>query len=1009
MAIELFHPTPDEEPQWDEQVYGTKFQGFQYLMRFRVRDLLLVSSLYDRYLFEEDGKLYEQIQNEYEGLRVSNSPDITRVSNAEEAIRLLHDSPFDLIITTPHIEDMDALTFAQTVRKAGINTPIVLLAYDNRDLRDMMTHYDLSIFERIFIWQGDFRLLIGIMKDVEDRHNVDHDTRIAGVQSIILIEDDIRYYSTFLPIAYTEVLKQTQRLISEGINISHKVLRMRARPKILLCRTYEEACGYFDKYEDTILGVISDVDFPRNGRQDPKAGIAFARHVKERHQDIPILLQSYVAENEQEAHETGAGFILKDSPSLRDDLRSFMTHYLSFGDFIFRTPDGDEVGRASDLQSLEQRLHEVPDESISYHAERNHFSNWLKARTEFWLAHMLRPKKVTDYPNVEGLRAHLINSLHNYIRMRQQGIIMDFSRDSFDPSSSFARIGTGSVGGKARGLGFINMMIHNYSVRRKFDDVEINVPPGVVIATDVFDYFLNENHLREFAIITEDDDELTRRFLEAPRLPEDVVKLLGEFLDGMKEPLAVRSSSLLEDSQYHPFAGVYETYMIPNNHPNPFIRLTELLTTIKRVYASTFYKSPRDYIKHTSYRIDQEKMAVIIQRMIGAPHGTRFYPDFSGVGRSHNFYPLAPQRSEDGIASVALGLGKTIVEGGMTVRFCPRYPDHLPQFSSPSQYRDNNQKDFYALELTGNPLDPGEGFMNLLKQYELRTAEKDGTLMWLGSTYSSENDSIYEGTSRDGIRLVTFSSILRRNTFPLAGILDYLMHMGSWGMGSPVEMEFAVNLSVPDGISKEFGVLQMRPVAIGREVESIEVEVNDRESVLCHSRRVLGHGVMRDLQDIVFVDVHSFDRSKSRQVAKEITAMNQELTEQERPYLLIGVGRWGSLDPWLGIPVKWDQIAGAKAIIETGFKDIEVAPSQGSHFFQNITSFMVGYFTVDTSSEDAFLDWRWLFDQPAAQQTEFVRHIRLDSPLIIKMDGRQNRGIILKPSGSTLEEELKER
>ena len=992
------HATYDFGQLWVEHGYGTRFQGFQNLMRLRIRDVLIVSSLYDLYLFEEDGRLYELIRNEYQGLHLSHSPELTRVSSGKEAINLAKEEKrFDLIITTLHIEDMHAVKFARLMREEGLNIPIVLLAYDNRELNDLMMHGDTSVFDRVFVWLGDFRLVIAIIKHIEDKLNVENDTRIAGVQSIILIEDNVRYYSSFLPQIYTEILNQSQRLISEGINLSHKYLRMRARPKILLCTTYEEAWGYFQQYEEYILGIISDVDFSHGGKPNTRAGIEFAKNVKLRHPDIPILLQSTNSEYEGQARMLGAGFLLKDSQTLLHDLRDFMIHYFSFGDFIFRTPDGAEVARAADLKSLEEQLHFVPDESIRYHGERNHFSNWLKARTEFWLAHRLRPRKVSDYPSTTALREDLIASLRAYRQLRQQGLITDFTKESFDPGSSFARIGGGSLGGKARGLGFVNILINNYNVRDRFDGVQISVPPAVVIGTDVFDEFVDSNNLREFALHETDDGKITQRFLAGTISSRGVIAGLSAFLDLIREPLAVRSSSLMEDSQYHPFAGVYETYMIPNNNADPAVRLEELTTTIKRVFASTFYQAAKDYFKATSYRLEEEKMAVIIQKMVGSPHENRFYPDFSGVAKSYNFYPVSPQKPLDGIVSSALGLGKIVVDGGVTVRFCPKYPQHLLQFSSTEETLNNNQSVFYALQLDAKVLDTTETQDTLVKKYGLDVAEKDGTLGYVGSTYSSQNDHVYDGISRHGMRVVTFAPILRNKIFPLPQILDLLLEMGTWGMGTPIEIEYAVNMSSATGKPKDFGILQMRPLVLSRELEELHVEDTPETDLICHSHQVLGNGVIKDIHDIVVVDVHRFERAKSQQVAREVSQFNEKLLAIRSPYLLVGVGRWGTLDPWLGIPIKWDQIAGARAIVEAGFKDLDVAPSQGSHFFQNITSFMVGYFSINSKTQEGFVDWDWLLAQPAVEEREFTRHLHFAAPLLVKINGHENRGIILKP------------
>ncbi len=993
--------TPFDTTNPDEG-YESRFQGFHNLMRYRIRDIILVSSLYDLYVFEEDGRLYELIREEYRGLNLSYAPELIRVSSGNEALELasrkdIHESRFDLIVTTPHLEDGDVVEFAKKVRDSDLNIPLVLLAYENRELSDILSGQDASLFTRVFIWQGDFRIMIGIIKHLEDIINVEHDTRQVGVQSIILIEDNVRYYSSFLPIIYTEIFKQSMRLISEGVNLPDRYLRLRARPKILLCTNYEDAWYLYEKYKDTVLGIISDIDFMREGVQDPEAGLKFARKVKEERHDIPILLQSNKPDNRQKAYEVGASFLLKDSPTLLHDLRTFMIEHFSFGDFVFRTPDGKEVGRAHDLNSLEQKLHVVPEESIRYHAERNHFSNWLKARTEFWLAYKLRPRKVSDFASISDLRKTLIASLREYRKRRQRGVLTDFKKETFDPHDSFARIGGGSLGGKARGLSFVNFLINNYNLYERFKGVFIHVPPAVVIGTDVFDYFLDANELRSFALESEDDQEIDRRFLEATRFPEEVVHQLSQFLELIRSPLAVRSSSLLEDSQYHPFAGVYETFMLPNNHFNSQIRLNELLNTIKRVYASTFYKRTKDYIQVTSYRLEEEKMAVIVQKMVGATHHNRFYPDFSGVAKSFNFYPIPPQKSTDGIISVALGLGKMVVEGGKCVKFSPKHPNRLPQFSSIDETLKNSQQEFYALNL--DVLLDGEysAYEKLITTHPLSVAEEDGTLYYVGSTYSHENHAVYDGLSRQGIRLMTMAPVLKHKLFPLPEILETLLDIGHRAMGMPVEIEFAVNMSVPKGHPREFGVLQMRPLVLQREKEQLDVETVDDSLLICKSDRVLGNGIIDDIYDIVVVDYDRFDRSRSVQVAKEVHHFNARLLKERRPYLLIGVGRWGTLDPWLGIPVKWEQICGARTIVEAGFKDFEVMPSQGSHFFQNITAFMIGYFTVPSNQQDCFVNWKWLKKQPPVESLEFTSHLRFKEPIIIKMNGHRQKGVIFMP------------
>jgi hypothetical protein len=899
---------------------------------------------------------------------------------------------------------MHVTKFAQMVRQSGINLPIILLAYDNRERKELTTNYDTSIFERIFIWNGDYRLLIAIVKYVEDRVNVENDTKNIGVQSIIVVEDNIKFYSSYLPIIFSEVFQQSQRLVREGINLTHKFLRMRARPKILLCTTYEEAWDYYEKYQEYVLGLILDINFKHNGVKDPQAGIKFATAVKSHHDDIPILLQSSDASFREKAYQIGASFMHKNSPRLLQELREFMLQNFGFGDFVFVNNSGQEVYRAVNMSQLEEALVHIPDESLVYHASRNHFSKWLKARTEFYLSLKLRPHKVSDFESVQGLRERLLSSLREYRKLQQSGIILDFRKDLFDPKNTYARIGGGSLGGKARGLGFINTLITNYNISHKYEEVEISVPSAIAIGTDVFDKFIRENKLDQYAFTETDDLEITRKFVDAPNFPNDIIEKLRQFLEITTCPLAVRSSSLLEDSQFLPFAGVYETYMIPNSNPDIEIRLDELLQSIKSVYASTFHKKAKDYIKATSYGLEEEKMAVVVQRLVGTKKGQRFYPDFAGVAKSYNFYPVPPQKSTDGIALVALGLGKTVVEGGNTIRFCPRYPKHLMQFFSTKETLKNAQQDFYALDLNGKLNHHPDSVEDpLVKRYDLSDSEKDGTLFSVGSTYSPENETVYDGISRDGIRVVTFAPILKHKIFPLPEILDMLIDMGAWGMGTPVEIEFAVNLNVPHGDRKEFAMLQMRPMVLSREIEELMIGDVKESDMICQSSQVLGNGAINEIYDLIMVDISKFERGKSKDVAMEVSKLNSKLIAERKPYLLLGVGRWGSLDPWLGIPVTWDQISGASVIVEAGFKDFQVTPSQGSHFFQNLTSFRVGYFTVNSIDHIGFIDWDWLNNQKPEEELVFTKHIKFTEPISVKINGHENRGVILKPGVTVIE------
>jgi hypothetical protein len=671
-----------------------------------------------------------------------------------------------------------------------------------------------------------------------------------------------------------------------------------------------------------------------------------------------------------------------------------MLDNFGFGDFVFRRPDGTEVGRAADLRGLEEELRRVPAESVAYHAVRNHFSKWLKARTEFALAHELRPRRVSDFATVDDLRQLLIGSIARYRRRQSQQVVADFERRSFDGQDGFWRIGGGSLGGKARGLAFMRRLLAEAGVESDLPGVELGVPDSVVLGTDVFDQFLDRNDLRAFAIDAADDQELLRRF-EAAEFPEETRADLQAFLERVRYPLAVRSSSLLEDSRYQPFTGVYETYMVPNNAPDLERRLRHLLRAIQHVYASTFSQAAKSYIRATPYRLEEERMAVILQRLVGSAHGPRFYPDFSGVARSHNFYPHAPLTAQDGIAAVALGLGRSVVTEGNCLRFCPRHPQHVVQFSSPKDLFRNSQRAFWALDLEAGANGGEVGLSET--RYELEVAEADGALLPVASTWSAENDRVYDGLSRPGVRLVTFAPVLKHGLFPLATLLQRLLEVGRWGLGTDVEIEFAVDLRVPEGQPREFAFLQLRPLALSHESEELQIGAVEPERVLVRSAQVLRNGRLDDLVDLLVVDRERFDRAHSRRAAQELGELNASLQAEGRPYLLIGVGRWGSSDPWLGIPVAWNQISGARVIVEAGFADFRVTPSQGTHFFQNLTSFNVGYFTVNPDRGEGVVDWAWLQAQPALRETSFVRHLRLPRPVSVKMNGKTHEGLVLKP------------
>ena len=976
---------------------GSRLHGFQDLARYRVHDILLVSSLYDAFILTEDGQVSEGVLGHFlNSFATHDAPRLRHAATGREALELARtEGHFDLVIASTHVGDMTVAELARQL-EAPQWLPVVALAYDARDLADVQDVRDAPNFDRAFLWQGDVGILPAIVKYVEDRMNVAVDTGEMGVQAIILIEDSVRYYSSFLPVIYAELLRHSQSLVPEGINVSHKLMRLQARPKILLCTTFEEAWRYFETYQSSILGVIADIEFPKGGRLSPEAGVEFARRVREWQPDVPVMLQSTVRANETLATSVGASFLLKDSPTLLHQLQQFMIDNFGFGDFVFRLPDGTVVGEAHDLRTLEEQLRTVPAESLAYHGARNHFSKWLKARTEYALAHRLRARKVSDFRNAEHLRAELVGAIHEYRRRRNRGIVADFDPETFDPVSSFSRIGSGSLGGKGRGLGFISFLLGEYGIESRFPGVEIGVPTAVVLGADVFDRVLDDNGLRDEALGS-DDDARIYQLLRQARFPDDVRRDLTAFLELARYPLAVRSSSLLEDSANQPFAGIYETCMVPNTHADVGARLARLLDAVCRVYASTFSQRAKAYLKASPYRMEEEKMAVVLQRVAGLTRGGRHYPDLAGVAGSRNFYPAAPLKPDDGIAAIALGLGATVVGGEACFRFSPKYPQHLMQFSSVQDVLRNSQRMFYALTLDDDG--PAGGRTEFeLQPFGLDVAERDGALAASGSTYSPENDAIFDGISRPGVRLVSFAPILKHEVFPLAAILRVLLEIGEQGTGGPVEIEFAANVAVPYGQPAEFAVLQIRPLAIARELAELELGRDDPSALVCDSDAVLGHGRV-ELHDVVMIDSQRFGAHRSQEIATEIGRLNAELNAAGRPYLLIAVGRIGSSEPTLGVPVGWNQIDGARVMVEAGFRDFKVTPSQGSHFFQHLMTLRVGYFTVNPEAGEGFLDWDWLAAQPAVSERSGVRHLRFGAPVVVKMNGKEHRGVIVKPVG----------
>jgi DNA-binding NarL/FixJ family response regulator len=970
------------------------FCGFHNLMRHRVQHVLLVSSLYDSFILEEEGLLTELITSEYVDLNLSHAPRVSRASTGKEALEFIQNQPVDMVITMTRLRQWNLPDFAQAVKDIRPDLPVVVLAGEDRELHRHPELSECKSIDRIFVWNGDAKILIAIIKFVEDQLNVAHDTRAGDVRVIILVENSVRFYSAYLPLIYGELVKLTQSLMAEGINPMHRLLRMRARPKILLAETFEEACELYARFSENLLGVISDIRFPKNGKLDDRAGLDFIRLIREKSPHLPVLLQSSDARHATAAAELRAFFLNKSSRSLLQDLRAFILGYLGFGDFIFVMPEGREVARAPDLVSFEKAIATVPSESLVFHARNNHFSNWLMARTEFGLASRIRPRKVTDFATVEELRAYMLQTLAEFRERNQSGIIADFTPSRVRVPMAFTRIGGGSIGGKARGLAFINAFIRRYELRHRFDGVRIAVPSSAAVGTEVYDEFLERNHLREFVARDLNDEQIAKAFLSAD-LPQATLRDLTAFLRQVRYPLAVRSSSLLEDSQGRPFAGVYATHMIPNDHSALQIRLDQLCAAIKLVYASAFFRSARRYLEAAGRRPEEEKMGVILQEVVGSAHNGRFYPTFSGVARSYNYYPTEQMKPEDGVASVALGLGKMVVEGGQSLMFSPALPRVLPQFPTTADMLANSQRRFYALDISHPQVYPTpDGSANLV-MLDLDVAEADGTLAPIGSVYSAENDIVYDGVLRSGPRLVTFAHVLKADLFPLAEILRLLLEIGQEGMACAVEIEFAVDMSTQP---MEFGFLQIRPIASLEECDEVNMPETDRDHAICFSPLALGGGRIYEIRDVVYVKPDEFDASQTPEIAAELARVNDDLLRCGDHCVLIGPGRWGSADRWLGIPVTWEQISSARVIVETSLEDFVVAPSQGTHFFQNLTAFGIGYLTVHPSLHEGFVDWDWLASQEAVEETRFLRHVRVPEPLDVWLNVRTRQGVILKPA-----------
>ncbi|MAS78503.1 MAG: histidine kinase [Candidatus Marinimicrobia bacterium] len=973
----------------------------QDLIFHRIHEILLVASPYDSFVLEEDGRLTEQILHEYMGMNFSNAPRVWQSSTAADALTMLSRQDFDLIVVMMRIADMDPILFCSKIKESYPQKPVVLLAFDESEIKQLPEKFEKSSIDNIFIWSGNANVLLAIVKLLEDKMNIKRDIKKADVRCIILIEDSPRYYSLILPMIYKEISHQVKEMVDKSASDHERLLYMRGRPKILLARSYEEAERYFKRFRMSTLGIISDIRFPKKGKLDKNAGAKFARWARSIDPSIPIMLQSKHNKNANLAKEVQAHFLYKDSPTLLRELRDFLVSNFGFGDLVFRTPKGKEIIRVSDLNGLINAINTVPEESLLFHAKSNHFSNWLAAHGYLGLASKVRPINYADFKDSLEHRNYLIELINNTIQNRKTRQVVEMQRDKFDHSKRFIQISGGSLGGKARGLAFAQKMIRSSNLRKRYPEVNINIPHVAVIGTDSFDQFMRENNLWNNALSDKSNKQINNLFIKSS-FNKSLMESLKLFIKSVKYPLAVRSSSLLEDSQYQPLSGMYATYMLPNNQSKVNERLDDLVTAIKLVYASTFYQDPKSLISRSVHRIEEEKMAVILMEMVGQNYNDRYYPTFSGTAQSFNFYPISYMKRNDGVAHLALGLGRTIANGEKSLRFSPKYPGILPQYYSIKATIESSQNSFYAMRLNGKNSSSLKNEDKNLSSFSLKIAEKDGSLKWSGSVVSNEDNIIRDTLAQNGTRVITFTPILKWSMFPLVDILNDLLEMGKDSLGCEVEIEFAVNIFEDENKSPEFSLLQIKPMVMGGSRELINMDNESSKSILCNSKVTLGDGFIDNVQHIVFVDPKKFRAANTKTIAKEIHQINNAMLNKS-PYILVGPGRWGSADPWLGIPVNWEHISGASAIVEIGINDFPVDPSFGSHFFQNVTSMRLGYFTIDNDSKEESFDHNWLKKQKIIKNKKFTACYELERPLRIKIDGQTGNGIILKPNEIDIE------
>ena len=971
--------------------------AFDQLMQKRILKILLICSSYDAFMLEEDGRIDEQIFNEYVSLNLRHPPQFIQVSSAEAAFEALKEHQIDLVITMLSVGGMDPFSLSKKIKSTYQHIPIVVLTPFSREVSLKLSKEDTSAVDYVFCWLGNTDLLLAIIKVIEDGMNAPYDVNEVGVQAILLVEDSVRFYSSYLPLIYKILFQQSRKFMTEGLNEHQQMMRKRGRPKILLARTYEEAIGLYQKYRKNILGVISDVSFSYRGVKDTSAGLHLARTVKKDNPYMPFLLQSSDKRNQYMAKDIRVGFIHKHSKFLLQELREFLNSYLAFGDFIFINPkSGEEVARVGNLKEFQDILLTVPNDSLLYHFRRHHVSKWLRARALFSIARVVKDLTVQHDSEIGTIKKELFHIIAHFRMYKGRGVIASFDQEQYDDYVTFSRIGEGTLGGKARGLAFLSALIKKYPVFKSFENVVITIPRTVVLGVDIFEAFMEANDLYSIALSDATDQEILDHFVKA-ELTDDLKSNLLKLSQVLKKPVAVRSSSMLEDSHYQPFAGVYSTYMIAYNS-DCSLMAEQIGDAIKCVYASVFYKSSKAYMTSTLNLIDEERMGIVLQEIVGQPHGDYFYPTISGVGRSVNFYPIPPEKSDEGIVNVALGLGKYIVEGGTSLRFSPEYPQKVMQLSTPETTMRETQKKFFALNLNSNKFEPSVDDGINIMTLDLRQALDDGSLKMTGSIFDTQSHVIRDSTTFwEGIPLITFANILKYDAFPLAKITKEVLHIGEMEMNQHVEIEFAVDLQSPGDNPAVFYILQIRPIVDSRDSLGPEVMVDDNEDAFFFSEDALGNGTIDDIHDIIYVKQEDYSPANNPEIALEIEKVNGDLLSKGLSYLLIGPGRWGSQDPWLGVPVKWGQISGARAIIEMGFEDYHIEPSQGTHFFQNLTSLRVAYVYLNPFINQGKIDMEWLDAQPALYESDFIRHVRLNSAAAVHVDGQKGRAMMLYP------------